>query len=122
MSAHHDCGSPGSCPARRGAMLWGGRGLGALALAAQILLVLSAQAQSLNDLSGALGGGKGGTEALGGLPSLDQASPSNIAGRAAILRQEQLPGRRRQGDGQLAGRQAHRGLAKAPRTAASRRE
>jgi Protein of unknown function (DUF2501) len=80
MSAHHDCGSPGRCRARRGAMLWGGRGLGALAVAAQILLVLSAQARSLNDLSGALGGAKGGTEALGGMRSLDQASPSNVAG------------------------------------------
>jgi hypothetical protein len=76
MSAHHDCGSPGRCHARRGAMLSGGRGLGALAVAAQILLVVSAQAQSLNDLSGALGG----TEALGGMRSLDQAGPSNVAG------------------------------------------
>src|SRR4051794_19669086 len=84
MSAHHDCGSPGRCRAHRGAMPWGGRGLGALAVAAQILLVLSAQARSLDDLSGALGGAKGGakggTEALGGMRSLDQASPSNVAG------------------------------------------
>jgi hypothetical protein len=82
MSACHDCGSPGRCHACQGTVLWGGPGLGALTLAVLILLqpVLSAHAQSLNDLSGALGGGKGGAGAVGGLPSLDQASPNNVAG------------------------------------------
>ena len=53
-------------------------GIGALALL--MPLALAAQAQSLKDLSGALGGATGGAGALGTLPSVDQASPSNIAG------------------------------------------
>ena len=80
MSACHDCDSLGNCPARRGTERWISCSLDALALAALALLQSRSptQAQSLNDLSGVLGGGKGG--AVGGLPSLDQASPSNIAG------------------------------------------
>src|SRR3954451_14585333 len=121
MSAHHDCGSPGRCRAHRGAMLWGVRGLGALAVAAQILLVLSAQARSLDDLSGALGGAKGGTEALGGMRSLDQASPSNVAGMLQYCVKNSylaVPTRRRAARWSA----SSPGLAKAPRTAASRRE
>ena len=53
-----------------------GAALIALLIAA---LPVAAPAQSLNDLSAALGGGKGAS-AMGGLPSLDEASPSNIAG------------------------------------------
>ena len=54
--------------------------LAAGALVLLLPLALSAQAQSLKDLSGALGGGKSGAGTLGAVPSLDQASPSNIAG------------------------------------------
>ena len=52
------------------------RSMGIAALAAFALLPtgFAARAQSLNDLSGALGG------LGGGLPSVDQASPGNIAG------------------------------------------
>lgn len=56
-----------------------GWGLGMAALGALALLQVAtapASAQSLNDLSGALGAATGG----GGLPSVEQASPSNLAG------------------------------------------
>ena len=80
MSACHDCNSLGNCLPAAALERWVSCSLDALALAALALLRSRSptQAQSLNDLSGVLGGGKGG--AAGGLPSLDQASPSNIAG------------------------------------------
>ena len=58
-------------------------GLVAVTILALAPLALPACGQSLNGLSDALGGGKGGTAALGavgGVPSLDQASPGNLAG------------------------------------------
>ena len=56
-----------------------GRGLAMAALGALALLQVAtapASAQSLKDLSGALGAATGG----GGLPSVEQASPSNLSG------------------------------------------
>jgi len=54
----------------------GGAALTALLIAA---LLAAAPAQSLDDLSAALGDGKG-AGAMGGLPSLDEAGASTIAG------------------------------------------
>ena len=58
-------------------------GLVAVTILALAPLALPARGQSLNGLSDALGGGKGGAAALGavgGIPSVDQASPGNLAG------------------------------------------
>ena len=55
------------------------RGVGRVAVGAAMLVQLAclpALAQSLNDLTGALGKGGGGL----GLPVVDQASPGNVAG------------------------------------------
>ena len=58
-----------------------GLSLAVLAMAALLHSAAPASAQSLNDLTGALGGKSGGA-ALGGmgLPAVDQASTSNLAG------------------------------------------
>lgn len=73
------------------------------ATAAVVLLLFTAEpatAQSLNDLTGALGKGGG---ALGGLslPAVDQASPSNLAGVLQYCVQHKYLGG---GDAKLVGR------------------
>lgn len=60
-----------------------GTSLALLALLSLLAWAAPAPAQTLNDLSGAIGGGKsGGLAALGGgeLPAVDQASTGNLAG------------------------------------------
>ena len=51
--------------------------MAAVAALAMAGLAAPVQAQSLTDLSGALGSVTGGS---GGIPSVDQASPSNLTG------------------------------------------
>ncbi|MGD9509199.1 MAG: hypothetical protein AB7X49_11680, partial [Geminicoccaceae bacterium] len=79
--------APGPMPSRA-ARGWAvprhdGTSLALLALVSLLAWAAPAPAQTLNDLSGALGGAKsGGLGALGdgGLPSVDQASTGNLAG------------------------------------------